>query len=228
AGLVTGALDLIRGRWDTPAAKLAWLVGIASVPAVAAGLALKLAALDDGLRTIEIIGWATLLGGILLYLADTFAPTDRRAATADAEEGTASAWRLGDAVIMGLAQALALIPGTSRSGITMTAARGLGFGREEAARLSLVMAIPLIIAATSIELAGIVSEGAPQAASAAGSATGSIGMLSALALAAVLSCLAALAALVVMFSMFRRAWTMTPFVIYRVGLGIALLTTAYS
>lgn len=232
AALIQGSLDLIRLRVATENARLTFLVAIASVPAVACGLALKLAELDQGLRTVEIIGWATLLGGALLYLADRFAP---RRATDGA--GQPRPWRFGDAVMMGLAQAIALIPGTSRSGITMTAARGLGFEREEAARLSLVMAIPLIFAATVLEIAGLLTAETSGAAGAAtGAAIGAGGQsagdhqtsaLTVLALAAMLSCLAALAALRVMFGMFRRAWTMTPFVIYRMALGLGLLALAY-
>ena len=124
-------------------------------------------------------------------------------------------WTQGDAVLMGLAQALALIPGTSRSGITMTMARWLGFERAEAARLSLLMAMPVILAAGVLEIAGLVRGG-------------DLALSTDLGLAAALSFAAALAALMVMMRMFNRAWTMLPFVLYRLALGVVLLAVAYS
>ncbi|MEL6198423.1 MAG: undecaprenyl-diphosphate phosphatase, partial [Pseudomonadota bacterium] len=151
ARLAIGSVDLLRRRWDSADARLAFLVGVATIPAVGAGLALKLSGLLDGLRALEVIGWTTLIGGILLWLADRFGAETR----GERPQGTAPGWRLSDAILMGLAQATALIPGTSRSGITMTAARALGFRRDEAARLALVMAIPVILAASLVEVAGI-------------------------------------------------------------------------
>jgi undecaprenyl-diphosphatase len=115
---------------------------------------------------------------------------------------------------MGLAQALALVPGTSRSGITMTLARWLGFERAEAARLSLLMAMPVILAAGTLETAGLIRDG-------------NLAMTAELGLGAALSCVAALLALAVMMRMFRRDWTMLPFVIYRLILGVGLLALAY-
>jgi undecaprenyl-diphosphatase len=116
---------------------------------------------------------------------------------------------------MGLMQALALVPGVSRSGITMTAARWLGFERSEAARLSLLMAIPITLAAGVLEAEELVRSGEFRA-------SGD------LALGVVLSFLAAMAALTVMMRMFRRDWTMLPFVIYRLALGAGLLMVAYA
>jgi undecaprenyl-diphosphatase len=111
-------------------------------------------------------------------------------------------------------QAIALVPGTSRSGITMTAARWLGFERAEAARLSLLMAIPITFAAGALETEELVRSGTFDA-------TGE------LALGALLSFLAAMATLIVMMRMFRRDWTMLPFVVYRLALGTGLLAIAY-
>jgi undecaprenyl-diphosphatase len=121
---------------------------------------------------------------------------------------------LHDAILMGLAQALALVPGTSRSGITMTMARWLGFERTEAARLALLMAMPVILAAGVLETAGLVLDG-------------DLALTGELALGAALSFVAALGALSVMMRMFRRDWTMLPFVAYRLALGVGLLALAY-
>ena len=128
---------------------------------------------------------------------------------------TAEGWRQSDAVWMGLAQALALIPGTSRSGITMTMARWLGFDRVQAARLALLMSIPVILAAGLVETLGVVRDGNLQ-------------LGSELFLGAVLSALAAWLALKVMMRMFASSWTMLPFVLYRVVLGVFLLALAYA
>ena len=152
-----------------------------------------------------MIGWATLVGAVLLGLADRVVPV----------RAQAESWTLRDAILMGLAQALALIPGTSRSGITMTMARWLGFDRFEAARLALLMSIPVILAAGSVETLGVVRDG-------------DLALGMELVLGAALSCIAALLALRVMMRMFAASWTMLPFVLYRLALGVVLLVVAYS
>ncbi|MEL6766706.1 MAG: undecaprenyl-diphosphate phosphatase [Pseudomonadota bacterium] len=204
ARLFIGGVDILRGRRDTGDAKLAFLIAIATVPAVVAGLTLKLLDLDQGLRAIEVIGWATLLGGILLWIVD------RR----DEMRLTERAFGGRDAILMGLAQATALIPGVSRSGITMTMARALGYRRDEAARLALLMAIPVILAASLVETAGVIADG-------------DLVIGSELLLGALLSGIAAWVALVVMMRMFKQNWTMLPFVIYRLILGVILLGLVY-
>ncbi|MEL7000932.1 MAG: undecaprenyl-diphosphate phosphatase [Pseudomonadota bacterium] len=203
-GLLHGTGHVVTGRFGTDAARMVLLLAVATVPAVVFGLALKLADAMDALRAIEVIGWTTLIGGILLYLADRAVP----------DRGDAESWTLRDAVIIGMAQALALVPGTSRSGITMTAARWLGFERLQAARLALLMSIPVILAAGLVETAGVVADG-------------DLELGSELLLGAVLSCGAAWFALTVMMRMFAATWTMLPFVLYRLGLGCVLLWIAY-
>jgi undecaprenyl-diphosphatase len=202
--LVAGLADLARGRPRSEPARLFLLLALATVPAMAAGLALRLSGATEAFRAVAVIGWATLIGALLLWLAD-WRGAQRRAG---------AEWGLADAVLMGLAQALALVPGTSRSGITMTAARALGFRRTEAARLSLLMAIPVTLAAGVLEAEELVRAGA-------------YALTRELALGAALSFLAALAALAVMMRMFRREWTMLPFVLYRLALGAGLLAIAY-
>jgi len=203
--LVKGLGLALAGRWSSREAKLFLLICLATVPAVLAGLGLKLAGVMESLRAVAVIGWATLLGAGLLWWADRFGAQARAGAD----------WRVSDAVVMGLLQAVALIPGTSRSGITMTGARWLGFERAEAARLSLLMAIPVTFAAGLLETAELVKDG-------------NLALTSELTLGASLSCIAALVTLTVMMRMFRRDWTMLPFVIYRVGLGVVLLWIAYA
>ncbi len=204
AALLRGTADLLTGRWRTSDARLAVLLGVATVPVVIAGLILKVTGLIDQLRSIAVIGWMMLIFGLLLYWADQKGAVQRRT-----EE-----WNLRDAIVMGLWQAVALIPGTSRAGATITASRILGFRREDGARIAMLMSIPTIIASGALLGAEVVAT-ADWAAARDG------------AVAAVLAFGSAYAALSVMM-WFLRSVSYTPYVIYRVILGIILLGIAYS
>ena len=119
-----------------------------------------------------------------------------------------------EAFILGLWQAIALIPGTSRSGITITGARFMGFSREEAARLSMLMSIPIIIAAATL--------GTIDAASNANFA-----VLRDAAMAACFAAVSAFIALALMMRWLRRV-SFTPYVIYRIIFGTFLILWAYN
>ncbi len=200
----SGTLRLLKGRVDTRGAFLALCLGLATVPVVIAGLALKLTGLDDALRSVAVIGWTMLGFGIVLYWADQAGGTERKA----------EQWTLRHALCMGLWQAVALIPGTSRSGITITGARLLGYERSDAARLAMLMSIPTILASGAVLGVEVVAEANAQAARDG-------------AIAAVFAFLSALAALAIMMRLLRSV-SFTPYVIYRVGLGLVLLWIAYS
>ena len=120
-----------------------WIV-LATIPIGIAGLALArtLNACGSPLRDIRVIGWACVAMGLLLAAAEVFASHRR-----SIENAT-----LTDALLVGLAQVGALIPGVSRSGSTLTAALTLGFKREEAARLSFLLGLPAIALAGLKEL----------------------------------------------------------------------------
>ena len=121
-------------------------------------------------------------------------------------------WR--DALWIGAAQALALVPGTSRSGITMTMARALGLARTEAARFSILMSIPVILGAGALQAADLMRAGDP--------------VLTGDALvAAALSFVAALATVAVLMRWLKRA-TFLPLVIYRAGFGMVLLALVFA
>ncbi|MDF1855067.1 undecaprenyl-diphosphate phosphatase [Pseudooceanicola sp.] len=201
---LAGIPDMLRGRLDRPGARLAFLLVVATVPVILFGLALKLTGLDEAMRSAKVIGWTMLGFGLVLWWADR-APR----ATLSAPE-----WSLRHAVIMGLWQAVALIPGTSRSGATITSALFLGYTRRDAAKLSMLMSIPTIIASGAYLSIEVVAT-ADMAAARDG------------AIAAGLSFVAALAALSLMMRLLRSV-SYTPYVIYRVILGIGLLVWAYS
>ena len=198
-----GVPRLLTGRIDTPGARLAFLLMVATVPVILVGLVLHLTGLADALRSMAVIGWTMLVFGLVLYWADQRGPTRKQTEN----------WSLRDAVILGLWQAMALIPGTSRSGITITGARFLGYGRDSAARLSMLMSIPTI-AASGILLGADAAMAADLAALRDG------------AIAAALAFAAALVALAVMMRLLKTI-SFTPYVIYRIVLGVILLGIAY-
>jgi len=152
---------------------------------------------------VAVIGWTMLLFGLLLYWADQKCPTTRQAAD----------WSLSDAIKMGLWQAVALIPGVSRSGITITAGRMLGYDRHDAAKLSMLMSIPTIMASGSLLVLDVVGQANSQ-------------LLRDSAIAAAFAFVAALLALALMMRLLRSV-SFTPYVIYRVVLGLVLLGIAY-
>lgn len=200
----SGLPDLLRGRHESQGARLAGLLVLATVPVVLVGLILKLTGLDDALRSITVIGWAMLGFGVLLYWVDQKGP----------QQHEAQDWRLNHAIIMGLWQAVALIPGTSRSGITITGARMLGYTRTDAARLAMLMSIPTIIASGTLLGVEVAATANAQAARDG-------------AIAAGFAFVAAMLALTLMMRLLRSV-SYTPYVVYRIGLGLILLVIAYS
>lgn len=198
--LLTGLPKLVIDRGDPKARLLAYLL-LATLPVVLAGL--FIVHLADDLRSIEVIGWTTLGFGILLFAADKIGKVTRRI----------DHMLYKDALVIGLAQALALIPGTSRSGITMTAARLLGFDRSESARFSMLLSIPVILAAGTFM--GLKLSGA-----------GAIEINRDLILATAFSFLSALLAIWWLMSWLSRA-NFTLLAAYRVLLGCGLLYWAY-
>jgi len=201
---IGGIGRLIRGKVDTQGARLALYLGIATVPVMIFGLLLKLTGLDDMMRSVALVGWTMLIFGLVLYW------TDQKGATSK----SAPDWSMKDAFVMGLWQAIALIPGTSRSGITISSARQLGYAREDAAKLSMLMSIPTIIASGMVLGTEVVADANMQLAKDS-------------SIAAVFAFVAALLALSLMMRLLKSV-SFTPYVIYRIFLGIALLAFAYS
>ena len=148
---VREGLSLIvkRQRPATTDGRIAWLLVLATVPAAAVG-ALFESTIDERLGTPLIIGISLVLFGLIMAWAD------RRIGQRRIEEFSSR-----DALLVGAAQALALNPGTSRSGITMTAGRAIGFDRDTAVRISFLMSIPVIAGAVVFKMAGLVGDGVP-------------------------------------------------------------------
>lgn len=184
--------------WDAHG-KLGWLLVIATIPVGLVGL-LAMDFIQDNLRSAMVIAASTLLFGLLLGWADRGGEKNQLAM----QQLT---WR--STLLVGCAQALALIPGTSRSGITMTAMLALGFTRQAAARFSFLMAVP------AIALPGLL-KGAELANSA--SATEWLPLLTGVAVSALLAftCMN-------LFMRFIQRVGMLPFVVYRVVLALLIV-----
>ena len=200
--VIKGLFQLLLGR-SSDGARLGIHLFIAAVPVIGAGAALVLLDLTDALQSPAVIAWTMLVFGILLWFADRVGMTVRRI-----EHMTG-----GSALIIGVAQILALIPGTSRAGITMTAARLMGYERTEASRFSILLALPVILAAGGWDAFSIYRGGNWQ-----------LGIDA--ILAAVVAFAVAYGAIVFLMKWLETA-TFTPFVIYRVIVGGALLIWIY-
>lgn len=197
ARLVIGALDMLRGHF-TGDTRLALQVVLATIPVVIAGFLLKSTIANDW-RSPLLITVTTALFALILWLAD------QRASHADR---TVQSLTWLDVLLIGLAQALALVPGVSRSGITMTAALFLGLKRPEAARFSLLLSIPTTAAAGTLASIDLVR-------------SGNAALQSDALIAGGLAFVSALLAIAGMMAWLRRA-TFLPFVAYRLALAAFL------
>ena len=146
AVLIYFAKDLVQmptamfRDWHSPEGRLPWLIALGSVPIVIAGLALK-KHVEGDLRSLYIIGGALVVVGIAMAIIDLNGAGDRTVA--------GMTWR--DALLIGMAQTLALVPGVSRSGSTICMALLLGFTRSDAARFSFLLSIPAVAGAGILE-----------------------------------------------------------------------------
>lgn len=200
--LFAGMGHFVRGRSSTESRLLLHLI-IATLPVLAAGAIFKVTGLAEAVRSIEVIGWMTLVFGAVLYVADI----------RGSMEVTIPDLKHKGALWIGLAQCLALFPGTSRSGITITAARAMGMGRREAAHFSMLLALPTI---------SIFALVAGYEVAQSGDAVLRQDVLIAMAL----SFISALAAISIFMNLLKRM-SLLPFVIYRMVLGVGLLSYVY-
>lgn len=207
AALWSGTVAGVRSRdWRDPRLRLPIGLVLASIPLVVGGALLSpvLNACQSPLRAPVVVGIACIVMAALLALAELLARHRR----------TAESVSLRDALIIGIAQAGALIPGVSRSGSTLTAALGLGFTREDAARVSFLLGIPAIALAGFHELwllyrMGLSAEG-----------------WSVLAVGLVTSSVSSFIAIWGLMRFLERFSTW-PFIVYRALFGVALLAQVF-
>lgn len=178
--------------------KLAWMLMVACVPALIVGFYLRNSNFAF-LRNPKVIGFNILFYGLLLYAADTFFNSKKEMKSIGLKE----------AILIGLAQCLALIPGTSRSGVTITMARFLQIKRVDAAKFSMLLSIPVIAAAGALESYRLFVSGT------------SADVFFSLS-AVVFSFIASYLVIWLMMEWLKR-FSFLPFVIYRVLLGLSLL-----
>lgn len=199
--LAFGLGHTLSGKQNTEG-RLAIHLIIASLPIVAAGFTLK-SLVEGELRSASVIAVATIVFGIVLWIAD-------RRSKRNLEE-SAMVWQ--HALMIGIAQCLALIPGTSRSGITMTAALALGYTRQSASRLSFLLSVPTILGASVLILRDLLE-------------ANSVVRWDHLATGAILSGITAYLCIRFFLSFIDRIGFL-PFVVYRLVLGFALLFYLY-
>ena len=192
-----------RDRPATVEGRIAWLLLLATVPAALVGAVFE-KQIDEQLGEPWIIGVSLIVFGLLLWWAD-----QQRGAR------KLEQLRVADAVKVGAAQALALNPGTSRSGITITAARWIGFDRDAAARLSFLMSVPVIAGAVLFKAVRLAQDGIPD------------GLVWPMIVGIITSAIAGWFAVWGTLALLRTQ-TFLPFVIYRVLLGVAVLGIAAS
>jgi undecaprenyl-diphosphatase len=190
------------GKSDTASRKLGLTLLVASIPAIVAGGLLH-GWVESSLRDTRVIAFSTIGFGLLLWWAD--ARFARSKVLAD--------MKMGPGVLIGLAQVLALVPGTSRSGITITMGRMLGFSADSAARFSFLLSIPIISAAGAYGVLRMIMNET------------SINWFQ-FGLAIALSALAGWLCIAAFLALLQRVG-LVPFVIYRLALGVALLWIAF-
>lgn len=181
---------------QTQDSRLAWFIILATIPAGLAGLAFG-DLIENHLRASEVIATTSIVFGLLLWWADAKGTTNK-----ELQELTVKL-----VLLIGIAQAFALIPGTSRSGITITMALFLGFTRTDAARFSFLISIPIIFLSGAHQGVGLIGAEAVD--------------WVAVTLGAVVSCVSAYVC-IHFFLSFISKLSMLPFVIYRILLGLFL------
>jgi len=198
AALLSGGVQVLGGNVKTAESRMALAIALGTIPAALAGL-LFASWIEQNLRDPAVIVYTLAGYGILMALADRYGRRERNISGVGYK----------DAFIIGCAQALALVPGTSRSGVTITAARILGFERQDAARFSFLLSAPVILLAAGYKFVEMI-------ASDVSVAWGQLG------LGALVSCVVAY----ISIEFFMRVVTrigLAPFAIYRLILAAVIL-----
>jgi len=214
-GLARGGFATVGIGHAPEQKRLFWWIVLGTIPAVILGLSIKLGLLNGvaedwfglvvenedllaSLRFTDLIAFNLIGYGILLGLADYFGK--------EVKTFEQMTWR--DGLLVGMAQALALIPGTSRSGVTMTAARALGYGRVEAARFSFLLSIPAVAGAGVLIVPDLMDAGSE--------------MITEALITGALTFVAAFATMAFLMNFLKKA-SMLVFVLYRIAMGVLLL-----
>lgn len=198
-----GIIALITGNIGHQGTQLGLKIVVGSIPVIIAGFILNKLE-PSWLLAVEIVAWTSIIFGILLWVADKM---ETKAKTLDTMSYK-------DAILIGLAQTLALIPGTSRSGITMTAGRFLGYDRTQSAHYSLLLGIIAISGAGALSGLKIINDSTAH-------------LSNDIIIAAILSFISGYIAITLMMKWLARA-SFTPFAIYRILMGIGLLALIYT
>jgi len=176
---------------------------VGTIPIIPIGYILYQTGLIEQLRNIKVIGWMSLIFGILLYVSDRSKVTKK----IDTEFTNKSA------LIIGLFQVVALIPGVSRSGITITSGRMLGFNRFDSAKISFFLSIPTLFAASAIGIYNVYKEGSAE--------------LNFLAIIAVIFSFIFSYLTIALFFNFIKKFSLNIFIIYRIILSLFILAIVY-
>lgn len=183
--------------------KLLIKIVLASIPVMVLGFLLVQTNIIQELRNLKIIGWTTIIFGILLFISDKF----------NLEKSIEKNFSFQSAIIIGLFQMMSLIPGVSRSGITITAARLLNFKRYDSAKISFLLSIPTLAAVSVFGLNDLISSK---------SLNFTIINLTAILFSFLFSLIT-----IKYFLRFIKRFSLNLFVIYRIILGLILLVLAY-
>ena len=176
---------------------------ISSFPVMIIGFLLIQTNLIEMLRNIEIIGWTTLIFGLLLYISDKFT----------FENNIEKDFSYKSAILIGIFQILSLVPGVSRSGITITAARILKFNRVDSAKISFLLSIPTLAAVSIFGLKNVISSDDIN--------------FSILNILAIFASFIFSIVTIKYFLIYLKKFSLKAFVIYRLFLGIALIFISY-
>ena len=198
--LSSGFLKNVTLKFNNNDARFFRLIVLATLPVMVLGSILKSTGLIYEMRSLRVVGFGMIIFGIILYISDAYGKKNR----------IKPDWSYRDALIMGIWQAASLIPGTSRSGNTISGGMFLGFSRESCVNLSLIMSIPTILASSMLLLTDLASVNFENS------------NPYVLLIATFLSFITALLALSILVR-FVKSYSFKPFVIYRLILGMLIL-----
>ena len=176
---------------------------IGTIPIIPIGYIFFQTGIINQLRNLEVIGWTSFAFGILLYISDK-TKIKKKIETDFSNKS---------AIFIGMFQVLALIPGVSRSGITITSGRLLGFNRFDSAKVSFLLSIPTLLAASILGIYNIYKEASPE--------------LNFLAIIAVIFSFIFSYLTIMIFLNFIKKFSLKIFVVYRIIISILILSIVY-